>query len=96
MTSNADDDDHGEDDNYHDNDYDEDDHDDDDLDNDDDEDDDLDWMLDNSALRCQFVPIAGPSSFLIDTTHKHVALKLYSPKKHCCPKTVQSKKTLLP
>ena len=40
--------DHDYDEDNHDNDYDEDDH------------DELDWMLDNSALRCQFVPIADP------------------------------------
>ena len=41
----------------------------------DDDDDAIDWMLDNSALRCQFVPIAARASFLIDTTYKHVAAK---------------------
>ena len=62
---------------YNDHDDDHDYHHDGDHDHDDDDDADnhdaLDWMLDNTALRCQFVPIAARPSFLIDTTHKHVA-----------------------
>ena len=57
---------------YHDY-HDDDDHDDDDDQDDHDNHDALDWMLDNTALRCQFVPIAARPSFLIDTTHKHDA-----------------------